>query len=287
METTPRRSVLYLPASNERALAKAKGLDVDAVILDLEDAVAPDAKEAARAAACAAVREGGFGHRELVVRVNGLGTPWHADDLRAVVEAGVAAVAVPKVESADDVHTLVAALDAAGGTEVQLWVMVETPGAVLRTAEIAGASDRVTAVVLGTNDLAKELRVQGVPGRGPLLASLSLVVLGARAAGRSVLDGVHNDVRDHEGFAAECRQAWEYGFDGKTLIHPSQVEPANQQWTPSAEEVADAEELVQTFEAALAAGQGVVTHRGRMVENLHVDRARQVLALAETLRRRG
>lgn len=282
MSPRPRRSVLYLPASNARALAKARTLDVDAVILDLEDAVAPDAKRAARQAACAAVAEGGFGHRELCVRVNALGTPWHDDDMTAVVAARPDAVVVPKVDSVAEVHALARALGADGP---DLWAMIETPRGVVAAHDIAGASERLTCLVLGTNDLVKELGAQHVPGRAPVLHVLSHVVLAARAHGIDVLDGVYNDVTDADGFAAECRQAWEMGFDGKTLIHPSQVATANAQWAPSPEQVAEATELITTYEAALAEGKGVVTHRGRMIENLHVETARRMLALAEAIRR--
>lgn len=285
MTPRPRRSVLYLPASNQRALAKARTLDVDAVILDLEDAVAPEAKESAREAACAAVREGGFGHREVAVRVNAIGTPWHDDDVRAVVDAGPDAVVVPKVGSADEVRALTAAVTTARSGSPSLWAMIETPRAVLDAAAIAGAGGALACLVLGTNDLVKELGAQHVPGRAPVLGALGHVVLAARAHDVAVLDGVYNDVTDAEGFAAECRQAWQLGFDGKTLIHPSQVAPANAQWAPSEEQVADARELISAFEAALAEGRGVVTHRGRMVENLHVETARRVLDLAEAVRR--
>jgi citrate lyase subunit beta / citryl-CoA lyase len=274
----PRRSVLYLPASNSRALEKAKGLPCDAVILDLEDAVGPDAKDSAREAAAAAVRAGGFGRRELAIRVNGVGTDWHEADLAAACAAGPDAIVVPKVDSAETVRELAASLEAFGAPgHTQLWAMIETPGAVLRTWEIAEASERLTVLVLGTNDLVKELGVEHAPGRPALQTALGLTVLGAKAAGVVVLDGVYNDLTDAEGFLAECRQGRALGFDGKTLIHPKQVDDANATYAPSDEAVEDARGLLEAWRAA--AGAGVVTYRGRMVENLHVATAERVLAL--------
>ncbi|HEX2132895.1 MAG TPA: CoA ester lyase [Actinophytocola sp.] len=272
----PRRSVLYLPGANERALEKAKSLPADALILDLEDAVAPDAKPAARERVCAAAASGDYGPREVTIRVNGAGTPWHADDLRAAAEAGPAAVVVPKVGSPAEVHAIEDALP----EHTAIWAMIETPAAVLRCAEIAAASERLTVLVLGTNDLAKELLAEQVPGRAPLLGALSTCVLAARATGRVILDGVYNDVRDAEGFAAECRQGRAFGFDGKTLIHPSQLEPCNEAFAPSEADVTHARKVIEAFEAAMAEGRGVATVDGRMIENLHVDNARRVLALA-------
>ncbi|QRP45964.1 CoA ester lyase [Amycolatopsis sp. FDAARGOS 1241] len=281
-QVRPRRSVLYMPGANERALEKAKTLPADALILDLEDAVAPDAKEAARERVCAAL--GDYGDREVAIRVNGLDTEWHDADLRAAAAAGPAAVVVPKVGSVADVHNIERALELGGAPErTKVWAMLETPGALLRAADIAAASQRLTVLVLGTNDLAKELHAAFVPGRGPLLASLSLAVLGARAAGKVVLDGVYNDVKDASGFEAECRQGREFGFDGKTLIHPSQIEPCNRIFAPSAAEVDHARRVIAAFDEARAAGRGVVTVDGRMVENLHVEEAQRVLALAEAV----
>jgi len=279
----PRRSVLYLPASNERALEKAKTLPVDALILDLEDAVAPDAKEQARENAGAAAQSGEYGRREVTIRVNGRGTQWHLDDLRAVAAAGPDAVVVPKVGSAREVEQLVAALEEYGAPEhTKLWAMVETPQAMLHCEEIAGASERLTVLVMGTNDLAKELHAEHVPGRAPLLTGLSLCLLAARATGTVILDGVYNDVKDAEGFEAECVQGREFGFDGKTLIHPGQVEACNRTFAPSPEAVEDARGIVAAWEAG--AGSGVVTHNGRMIEQLHVDTATRVLAIDEAIR---
>jgi citrate lyase subunit beta/citryl-CoA lyase len=274
----PRRSVLYLPASNERALEKAKTLAVDALILDLEDAVAPDAKERARDNACVAVRSGEYGRRELTIRVNAIGTRWHDEDLRAACAAGPDGIVVPKVGSADEVRRLVAAMEQAGAPDhTTLWAMVETPQAMLHCEEIASASERLTVLVMGTNDLAKELHAEHVPGRAPLLTGLSLCLLAARATGTVILDGVYNDVRDPGGFASECDQGRQLGFDGKTLIHPGQVDACNAAFAPSPAAVEEARGLLAAWEAG--AGAGVVTYEGRMVENLHVETAERVLAI--------
>ena len=220
----PRRSVLYMPGANERALEKAKGLAADAIIFDLEDAVAPDAKAEARDRVCAAVASGEYGNRELTIRVNGLDTEWHADDLAAAAAAGPAAVVVPKVGSVADVGAIEAGLEKAGAPDhTAIWAMVETPVAMLHAVEIASSSERLTVLVMGTNDLAKELHAEHVPGRQPLLTGLGLCLLAARATGKVILDGVYNDIKDPEGFEAECVQGRQMGFDGKTLIHP---EPA-------------------------------------------------------------
>jgi citrate lyase subunit beta/citryl-CoA lyase len=275
-----------MPSSNERALEKAKTLPVDGLILDLEDAVAPDAKPAARENACAAAASGEYGYREVTIRVNGLGTEWHDADLEAACAAGPDAIVVPKVGSADEVHRLVDAMERHGVPDhTRLWAMVETPAAVLDARAIASASERLAVLVLGTNDLVKELRARFVPGRTPLLTSLALVVLGARDAGVAVLDGVFNDVKDLEGFEEECRQGRDLGFDGKTLIHPGQVDPCNVVFAPSEAEVEDAHGLLEAWEAG--AGSGVVTYNGRMVENLHVEVARGVLATDEAIRARS
>jgi citrate lyase subunit beta / citryl-CoA lyase len=275
-----RRSVLYSPGANARAMEKAAGLPADAVILDLEDAVAPDAKVEARERVCAAT--GNYPGKEVVIRVNAAGTQWHDDDIAAVATSGAAGVVVPKVGSAAEVAAIEKALQAAGAPgDLLIWAMVETPGAILAVNEIAGASERLAVLVMGTNDLVNELHAQRVPGRGPMLAALSLCVLAARAHGLAILDGVYNDVRDADGFADECRQGRAYGFDGKTLIHPSQVEPANEIWTPSADEVEHARKVVAAFDEALAQGKGVATVDGRMIENLHVVEAQRVLRAVE------
>jgi citrate lyase subunit beta / citryl-CoA lyase len=280
----PRRSVLYMPGANERALEKAKTLPADAVILDLEDAVAPDAKPAARDRVAAAAASGEYGEREVAIRVNAAGTPWHDADLRAAAQAGPAAVVVPKVDSVAAVHAVESALSGAPD-HTAIWAMIETPAAVLRCAEIAAASERLTVLVLGTNDLAKELLAEQVPGRAPLLGPLSMCVLAARATGRVILDGVYNDVRDTHGFAAECLQGKQFGFDGKTLIHPGQIEPCNRIFAPAEEDITLARRVIESFESARADGRGVATVDGRMVENLHVDNARRVLALADAVAR--
>ena len=281
----PRRSVLYMPGSNDRALEKARTLPVDGLILDLEDAVGPDHKEAAREKACAAAASNAYGDREVTIRVNGLGTRWHDDDLAAACAAGPDGIVVPKVNSADEVRGLVAAMERHGAPDgTRLWAMVETPSSVLAVDEIAAASPRLAALVLGTNDLVKELGARHVPGRAPLLTALSMSLLAGRRAGVAVLDGVWNDVQDLDGFEAECRQGRDLGFDGKTLIHPGQVEPCNAVFAPSATDVAEAHELVAAWEAGASAG--VVTFRGRMVENLHVETARKVIATDEAIRAR-
>ena len=281
---SPRRSVLYMPGANERALEKAKTIPADALILDLEDAVAPDAKAAARERVCAAASSGEYGRREVTIRVNGIGTPWHSDDLRAAAAAGPAAVVVPKVNSAAEVHALEAALEAGGAPEhTRIWAMLETPVAILHAHEICSASERLSVLVMGTNDLANELRAEHVPGRAPLLTALSTAVLAARYAGKEILDGVFNDVSDLDGFTAEARQAKDFGFDGKTLIHPKQVEPCNTTFAPAADEIALSQEIIAAFETAQREGRGVVTVNGRMIENLHVEQAQRVLAVAAAI----
>ena len=283
-ELRPRRSVLYMPGANERALEKAKGIPADALILDLEDAVAPDAKADARDRVCTAVADGGYGNRELTIRVNGLDTEWHAADRAAPAAAGPAGVVVPKVSSVADVHAIEAGLEKGGAPEhTRIWAMLETPQATLDAAAIAGASERLAVLVMGTNDLAKELQAVQIPGREPLVTALAMCVLGARAAGKVILDGVYNDIKDPDGFHAECVQGRHLGFDGKTLIHPSQVDDANTIWAPSEEAIAEARDLIATFEAAIAEGKGVVTFNGRMIENLHVDNALRVLAVADAI----
>jgi len=271
-----------MPASNARALEKARTIPCDGLILDLEDAVAPDAKTAAREAACAATASGEYGAREVTIRVNGADTEWHHDDLAAACAAGPDAVVVPKVSSADAVLQLVesmAGFDAPAHTK--LWAMVETPAAMLHCEEIASASDRLTVLVMGTNDLAKELYAAHVPGRHPLLTGLGLALLAARATGKSILDGVYNDVHDTDGFLAECRQGREMGFDGKTLVHPGQVAGANASYAPSEPEVAEARGIVEAW--VDGQGSGVVTYQGRMVEHLHVETARRTLAIADAI----
>jgi citrate lyase subunit beta/citryl-CoA lyase len=277
------RSVLYMPSSNERALEKAKTLPADAIIFDLEDAVAPDAKEQARVQAVAAAGSGEYGQRHLTIRCNGLDTPWGADDLAAAATAGASAVVVPKVSGADHLAQVVQHLDKAGAPDdLAVWPMVETPAAVFAVREIA-RFERVACLVMGTNDLAKELRAQLVPGRAPLLPHLATALLAAREAGVAIVDGVYNAVKDLEGFEAECRQGAEMGFDGKTLVHPSQVQVANRVWAPTDDEVEHARRVVDAFAEAGREGKGVVTVDGRMVENLHRDNALRTLAVAAAI----
>jgi citrate lyase subunit beta/citryl-CoA lyase len=280
----PRRSVLYMPGANERALEKAKGIPADALILDLEDAVAPDAKAEARDRVCAAAASGDYGTKEIAIRINGLGTQWHDADLTAAAAAGPDAVLVPKVNSAEEVRALVAALERAGAPDrTALWAMLETPVAVLHAEEIVAASARLTVLVMGTNDLAKELHAVHVPGREPLRFGLQRCLMAARLGGKVILDGVFNDITDAEGFRAECEQALQFGFDGKTLIHPSQVEPCNDVFAPSDDEIDHSRRVIAAFDEARAEGRGVVTVDGRMIENLHVDNARRILAIADAI----
>jgi len=281
----PRRSVLYMPSSNQRALEKAKDIPCDAIIFDLEDAVAPDAKEGARESACAAVQSGEYGRRELIIRINGIGTGWHASDLQAAAKACPDAILVPKVNHGSDVRLLANAMrDAGAQPKTTLWAMVETPIAMLSAWEIASASDRLTTLVMGTNDLNKELGAIATPDRGPLMTGLGMCLLAARAAGRFIIDGVYNDVKNIDGFKLECRQGREMGFDGKTLIHPGQVDVCNEAYAPTAEDVEDARGVITAFEEASASGRGVATYKGRQVENLHVYSARKMLAVDDAIK---
>lgn len=279
----PRRSVLYMPSSNDRALDKAKSLPADGIIFDLEDAVAPDAKEVARGNAVAAASSGLYGSRELMIRCNGLDTPWGADDVRAAARSGAAAVVIPKVGSATYVDQVSALLDEAGApSEMTIWAMIETPTAIFDARSIA-AHPRVAVLVMGTNDLARELRASLVPGRHPLVPHLATALAAAREAGIVILDGVYNDVKNLDGFRDECVQGAEMGFDGKTLIHPSQVDVANDVWAPSEDEVAHARKVIAAFNEAVAEGRGVITVDGRMIENLHVANAQRTIAVADAI----
>ncbi|HVH78969.1 MAG TPA: CoA ester lyase [Stellaceae bacterium] len=283
--TRLRRSILFMPGANALALEKARELPADGLIFDLEDAVAPDAKAAARDAVAAAVRQGSYGRRELVLRVNALGTEWGEHDLQAAAAMKLDALLLPKVESAAIVRDSVAVLDRVGApSELAIWCMIETPRGVLAAAEIA-AAPRVAALVMGTSDLTKDLGARDLPDRVPLLTSLQLVLLAARAHGLAALDGVHLDLADDAGFAAACAQGRALGFDGKTLIHPKQIGPANAAFAPSAAEIAYAEKITVAHEAALAAGKGIVVVDRRLVENLHVAAAQRTLALAEAIRK--
>ena len=282
-EIRPRRSVLYMPAANERALEKAKSLAADSIIFDLEDAVAPDAKADARVNAVAAASSGEYGNRELTIRCNGFDTQWGSDDLAAAARSGATAVVIPKVGSVETLDLVSRLLDAAGApAEMQIWAMVETPTAIFDVRAIAH-HPRVAALVMGTNDLARELRAKLVPGRGPLLPHLAVALAAARESGKVILDGVYNDVKNLDGFRDECVQGAEMGFDGKTLIHPGQVDIANELWAPNEQEVVAAQRIIDAFEEGLREGRGVITVDGRMIENLHVDNARRTLATAAAI----
>lgn len=284
MPIHPRRSVLYMPGSNARAMEKARTLPADVFVFDLEDAVAPDAKVAARSTIVTALREGGYGKRELVVRVNGLDTPWGDDDLRMAATSGAHAVCVPKVETAAQVREVAARLEEYGApTEQTLWVMAETPHGVLNANEICEAHPRLSVLMLGTSDLAKDLRVPHRPDRIGFLTSLGLCVLAARAHGLDVLDGVHLSINDSEGLRAACEQGRALGFDGKTLIHPSQVAIANEVFGLDSAAVEHARRVIDAWEHAERQGQGVAVLDGKLVENLHAAEARRVLQLAAAI----
>ena len=292
MTIRPRRSVLYMPGSNARALDKARTLPVDGVILDLEDAVAPDAKQAARDQVVAAVKAGHFGAREVYVRINGLDTPWGADDLTAAAVAAPDAILVPKVANPQQVEMIgQRLLDMHVDLRTRLWVMVETPLAVLNAAAIAACArdseTRLSGFVMGTNDLAKETRARILPGRAPMVPWLMTCVAAARIYGIDILDGVYNDIGDADGFARECAEARDMGFDGKTLVHPSQISPCNETFTPPPEEVAQAREIIAAFDRPENKNKGVVQIDGRMVERMHAEMARRTVAIAEAIGRAG
>ena len=279
----PRRSLLFMPGANARALEKSRELPADGLIFDLEDAVAPDAKAAARTAVAAALAQGGYGRRELVLRVNGLDSEWGEADLAAAAAMPIHAVLLPKVESAERVRQTAARLERAGASpDLAIWCMIETPRGVLAAPEIA-ANVRVAALVMGTSDLTKDLQARDTPDRLPLMTSLQLVLLAARANGLAALDGVHLNLADDEGFQALCAQGRALGFDGKTLIHPKQIVPANAAFAPGPSEIAQARKVIAAHEAALAAGKGIVVVDGRLVENLHVAAAQRTIALADAI----
>ncbi len=277
----PRRSMLYMPGSNARALEKGRLLTADALILDLEDAVAPDAKETARRQILEALAAGGYGKREILVRTNGLDSEWGRDDIAAMAKSGADAILLPKVESAEMVRAAEEIMaDHGAPASLAVWCMIETPLGVLHAEEIAWGSRRLGGFVMGTSDLAKDLHCLHTPGRLPFVTSLSLCILAARAHGLAILDGVHLDLADDEGFADSCRQGLEFGFDGKTLIHPKTIDKANEIFAPSAEEIAWSERIIAAHEEALKAGKGVVLVDGKLVENLHVENAKRIVALA-------
>ncbi len=288
MAIRPRRSVLYMPGSNERALEKARTLPADGVILDLEDSVAPDGKVEARTRVVEAVKAGGFGQREVIIRINGLETPWGMEDLDAAASAKPDAILVPKVQSVEQLETVGRRLEELGtGPDTRVWAMIETPLAILDIRAIAAASQnprtRLSVFVLGTNDLAKDTRAALVPGRAPMLGWLSLCVAAARVYGIDVLDGVWNQFKDLDGFKAECAQGVAFGMDGKTLIHPSQIEPSNEAFSPPPEDVERARQIISAFELPENAGKGVITIDGRMVELLHAEMAKRTVALADAI----
>lgn len=286
MTARPRRSCLYMPGANAKALEKAKTLAADVLLLDLEDSVAPEAKLEARAQVAAAVKGGGYGRREVIVRVNALTTPWGRDDIVAAGGARPDGILAPKVESGEQVRALDVEMTKAGfSADASLWVMIETPQAILNLAEIAAAASgtRLSVFVMGLNDLAKETRARAGASRAAFFAPMSLAVTAARAGGLTVVDGVYNDIADAAGFEAECRQGLEFGFDGKTLIHPSQIDVCNQVFAPTAEEVARARAVIEAFALPENAGKGVIKVEGRMTELLHLEQAKQVVAVVEAI----
>ena len=284
----PRRSILYMPGSNARAIEKAKSLAADGVIFDLEDAVAPDAKESARDQVCAAVSAGGYGDRELVIRINGMDTEWWRRDLEHAADARPNAILLPKVESVKqlrDADRIVRHHDSSG--EIALWAMMETPLGILHADDIAGYSGRLQCLVLGTSDLTKDLHAQHTADRMPLLYGLSKCLMAARAFGLSVLDGVHLDLEDMNGFVAACQQGRAMGFDGKTLIHPKQIDPCNDVFAPSEAQVAHAHKVIAAYQQAVREGKGVVVVDGELIENLHVENAERMAALHAAIERLG
>jgi len=281
----PRRSVLFMPGSNPRALEKARQLAADALIFDLEDAVAPDAKAAARERAVAAIAAGGFGRRELVLRVNAYGTPWWDADMKAACLSGANAMLVPKVDSADQVSKFGDLLTINGAPDkMELWIMAETPDAIQNIDAIAAADPRLSVIVMGTSDLGKALRLPTDPDRTGLRYAMGACLLAARAHGLDILDGVFGDLNDADGFARACEQGRKLGFDGKTLIHPGQIDAANEAFGVSATDAAHATEIVAAWETAVSTGQGIAVLDGRMIENLHAEAARRVLELAAAIR---
>jgi citrate lyase subunit beta / citryl-CoA lyase len=292
MTARPRRSVLYMPGSNARAIEKARTLPADAVILDLEDSVAPEAKAAARAQVVDALSRGGFGTREVVVRVNGLDTSWHVDDFTAVAHAVPDAILVPKITTPQQLEAIgQRLLDMHADLRIQIWAMIETPIAVFNILALAAEADdsesRLAAFVMGTNDLAKETRARIVPGRAPMVPWLMSCLAAAHAYGVDLLDGVYNDLGNAEGFARECEQGRDMGFDGKTLIHPNQIAACNAAFSPSADEVAQARKIIAAFEAPENRNKGVVQLDGRMVERLHAEMARRTVAVADAIEARS
>lgn len=285
IDLIPRRSVLYMPGSNARALEKARTLPADAIIVDLEDAVAPTEKVAARNQAIAAVNAGGFGFRELAVRINALSTEWGADDLAAVAASAAHAVAVPKVESAQQVLDIASRIP--DNSPLVIWAMIETPRGVMNVEQIAVAHPRLTVLVMGTSDLAKDLRVPHTPYREGLAYSLGRCVMAARAAGLTIIDGVHLDLDDDKGFSIACEQGRNMGFDGKSLIHPKQISMANRIYSPTKSAVEHAQQVIEAWKNAQRENSGVVVVNGKLVENLHVEEARRTMALMQAIEKRS
>lgn len=286
MNIRPRRSLLYMPGSNPRALEKARSLPADGLILDMEDAVAPDAKQVAREQIAAALAEGGYGHRELLVRINALSTEWGLDDVKAVCTSSVApdAVLIPKISTPADVIEAVEAFEAAGCPDsVDMWIMAETPLCILNINDIAAAHPRLRGIVMGTSDLSKDTRVRHTPDRLGFITALNLCVYAARAHGLDIIDGVQLDLEDDGALAVSCEQGRDLGFDGKSLIHPRQIAAANTAFGPGEAEVESARQIIEGFEAAQREGKAVVVVNGRLVENLHVEEARRLLALADAI----
>lgn len=280
----PRRSVLYMPGANARALEKGKGLSCDGIIFDLEDATAPDAKDTAREQVVQAVKGGGYGGRETIIRVNGLDTPWGYADLVAAAGSGCDTVLLPKVGSGDAVRQAEEILLANGAPEdLGLGCMMETPLGILRAEEIALASPRISVLVMGTSDLTKDLHAQHTRMRLPMITSLGMCLLAARAAGVAIVDGVYLDLQDEAGFRESCQQGVELGFDGKTLIHPKQLDAANEAFAPSEAEVEQSRKIIDAFEQATREGKGVVVVDGKLIENLHVENAKRLVALADAI----
>ena len=290
MSVRPRRSLLYMPGSNPRALDKARSLPADGLILDMEDSVSPDAKQLAREQIVAALEEGGYGHRELMVRINALSTDWGRDDIKAICGSATApdAVLIPKISTAADVVEAIDAFEAAGCPDsVDMWIMAETPLCIVNIGEVAAAHPRLKGMVMGTSDLSKDTRVRHTPDRLGFIGALNLCVYAARANGLDIIDGVQLDLEDEELLALSCEQGRDLGFDGKSLIHPRQIAAANTAFAPGESEIAHAGEIIAAFEAAMAEGKGVVVVKGRLVENLHVEEARRNLALAEAIAKAG
>jgi citrate lyase subunit beta / citryl-CoA lyase len=291
MTIRPRRSVLYMPGSNAHALEKAKTLPADGLILDLEDAVSPDAKEAARRQVADAVKAGGFGKREIFIRVNGIDTPWFSDDMEAAVQAAPDAILIPKISTPQPLDLIGRRLlDMRADKRIRIWAMIETPLAIFNSLALAAQArdfeDRLGGFVMGTNDLAKETRARIVPGRAPMLAWLATCMLAARTYGIDILDGVYNNLADAEGFARECVEARDLGFDGKTLIHPNQIDPCNAAFSPTPDEVTQARKIIAAFALPENKGKGVVQVEGRMVELLHAEMAQRTVAVADGIAER-